>query len=201
MPRPCPVLAEGAAAGAPQAIQVADRWHLWHNLGQAAEREVARHRQCLRVLIPEPAKEEADETEACDDVPLSPWKSDRFANRIRARHATVHAMLEAGHSRRSIGRQLRMAHRTVKSLAAAARPEDLFRRQWQHNRTSTLDEYKPYLDDPWNEGCTNAWKLWEEIVPLGYKGSYGRVSAYIRKKRTSPRPVTAQPPAPRLVTR
>jgi transposase len=94
-----------------------------------------------------------------------------------------------------------MTHRTVNSLADAARPEDLFRGQWQYNRTSALDEYKPYLDDRWNEGCTNAWKLWEEIVPLGYEGSYGIVSAYIRKKRTSPRPVTAQPPAPRLVTR
>jgi transposase len=64
-----------------------------------------------------------------------------------------------------------------------------------------LDEYKPYLDGRWNEGCTNAWKLWEEIVPLGYQGSYGIVSGYIRKKRTSPRPVTAQPPAPRVVTK
>ncbi|WP_385617692.1 transposase [Streptomyces sp. P8-A8] len=94
-----------------------------------------------------------------------------------------------------------MTHRTVKSLADAAKPEDLFRGQWQFNRTSALDEYKPYLDDRWNEGCTNAWKLWKEIVPLGYQGSYGIVSAYIRKKRTSPRLVTAQPPAPRVVTR
>ncbi|MFJ9795894.1 DUF4259 domain-containing protein [Streptomyces sp. NPDC101145] len=94
-----------------------------------------------------------------------------------------------------------MTHRTVKSLADAAKPEDLFRGQWQHNRTSVLDEYKPYLDQRWDEGCTNAWKLWEEIVPLGYRGSYGRVSAYLREKRTSPRPVTAQPPAPRVVAR
>jgi hypothetical protein len=95
-----------------------------------------------------------------------------------------------------------MTHRTVKSLADAERPEDLFRGQWQYNRTSALDEYKPYLDERWDEGCTNAWKLWKEIVPLGYQGSYGIISTCIRKKRTSPpRPVTARPPVPRVVTR
>ncbi|MER7513377.1 ISL3 family transposase [Streptomyces lavendulae] len=191
-----PFFAEGATAGAPQATQVADRWHLWHNLGEAAERAVARHRQCLRVLIPD-REGKAEPPTPPEDKADSPWRSERFANRVRARHATVHALLEAGHSRRSIGRQLNMTHRTVKSLADAAKPEDLFRGQWQYNRTSVLDEYKPYLDERWDEGCTNASKLWEEIVPLGYRGSYGRVSAYLREKRTSPRPVTAQPPAPR----
>lgn len=85
-----------------------------------------------------------------------------------------------------------------KQLADAARPEELFTGQWQ-NRPSILDEYKTYLDDRWNEGFTNAWKLWEEIVPLGYKGSYQRVCAYLHEKRASPRPVAAQPPSPRTV--
>ncbi|MFD3939539.1 ISL3 family transposase [Streptomyces sp. NPDC058611] len=35
--------AEGATVGAPQAVQVADRWHLWHNLSEAAERSIAQH--------------------------------------------------------------------------------------------------------------------------------------------------------------
>ncbi|MEU7466869.1 MULTISPECIES: hypothetical protein [Streptomyces] len=51
-----PFFAEGATAGAPQAVQVADRWHFWHNLSEAAERCVADHRGCLQVLAPDPAQ-------------------------------------------------------------------------------------------------------------------------------------------------
>ncbi|MGW9431337.1 transposase [Streptomyces decoyicus] len=77
-------------------------------------------------------------------------------------------------------------------------PEELFTGQWQ-NRPSVLDDHKPYLDDRWYEGCANTRKLWEEIVPLGYKGSYQQVRAYLHDKRTSPRPVTAPPPSLRTV--
>ncbi|WP_443079467.1 ISL3 family transposase [Streptomyces sp. NBC_01717] len=191
--------AEGATIGAPQAIQVADRWHLWHNLSEAAERCVAQHRSCLGVLAREPA-ESAVAAPPSEQMTGSPWPTGhRFADRIRDRHAIVHTLLASGHSRRSIGRQLHMTHRTVKRLADAATPEDLFQGQWQ-NRPTVLDEYKSYLDDRWNQGCTNAWALWEEIVPFGYKGSYQRVRAYLREKRLSPGPVSARPPTPRTVS-
>ncbi|WP_461091580.1 ISL3 family transposase [Streptomyces incanus] len=194
-----PFFAEGATAGAPQAVQVADRWHLWHNLGEATERCVADHRACLRGTAPEPPHPAAEPDEPVD-TSGSPWPTGhRFADRTRANHAAVHALLAAGHSRRAIQRQLGMTYRTVKLLADATAPEDLFRGQWQ-GRPSVLDEYKPYLDDRWTQGCTNARKAWGEIVPLGYTGSYQRVRAYFRTKRLSTDQVTAPPPSPRTVT-
>ncbi|MFJ2310291.1 hypothetical protein [Streptomyces sp. NPDC087846] len=66
-----------------------------HSRGaQAVERAVARHRQRLRVRIPEPAEEQRVEPTSPEDQ-ASSWQNDRFANRIRARLATVHALLEA----------------------------------------------------------------------------------------------------------
>jgi transposase len=38
----------GASQGAPQAVQVADRWHLLKNLRETVERILSRHHHALR---------------------------------------------------------------------------------------------------------------------------------------------------------
>ena len=189
---------DGGSRGAPDAIQVADRWHLLHNLGEAAEKTVARHRQHLPAAVAALTPPGPPATEP----PAPPaLRGDRTAVRTRSRHAQVHTMLAGGRSVRVIAAQLGLSRNTVRRFARAADPEELLVHDGTGRRPGILDDYQPYLRDRWNAGCTNATQLWHEIRARGYQGGYSHVRDYLAPYRQAARmPAPApRPPKPRKV--
>jgi transposase len=193
--------AEGARAGAPDAIQVADRWHLWHNLAEHAGKAVAGHRGCLTEPDPDPAG-------VPDGLRDVDGRERRLVTRTRERHAAVHELLAAGHSLRSAGRVLGLHRNTVRRFASQPGPDTLLVKAT--TRPSILDPCKPYLGQRWNDGTTCAATLHAEIRAQGWTGGIQAAGRYLRQYRTAdgrdrhaPRltaPTTPAPPKPRQIT-
>src|SRR5262249_10275533 len=172
--------AEGARTGAPEAIQVADRWHLWHNLAGHVEKAVARHRGCL--TGPEPPAEpppEPDLGEAAAAAADQRFEDSALVRRTRERYEAVPALRAQGPGINPIMRNLGLAKETVRRFARAASAEDLLANA-RGRRPSVLDDFKPYLHQRWNAGHTNVLELHAEIAAAGYQGSYATVRFYLQ---------------------
>lgn len=200
--------AEGAREGAPNAQHCADKWHVWHNLGEAVERLVSHHRTLLRDLDePEPVSDPPPEPEPApaEEKPTGLYPPGRFLDRLRDTHAAVRIQAAQGLSQREIARRLGMSRNTVSKYARAASPEALLHGQWQH-RTSKFDPYRPFLEQRIAEGCTTLLQLHRELQEHGVRCSYRALRDYVhplrpRKPSLSGRPPMARPPAPREATR
>jgi transposase len=175
--------AEGARRGAPDALQVADRFHLWQGLGRAVKTCVAVHRDCLR--NPSPSGMLPEATRLASGRPQDdPAPAGRRAERKKAAHALVHELLAQGHSRRAIARHLGWGLNTVLRYANAPRWQDTIREN--QPRPSRLDPYKPYLERRFAEGCTSVTHLHSELVADNALVTYQMVRAHIATLRGAP---------------
>jgi hypothetical protein len=114
--------AQGARDGAPDAIQVADRWHLWHNPGQAVDKTVAAHRACLRDPVtdaPDPPLRIPDPQPPQPDPGPLELPETRLAARTRERYAAVQSRLRERQSIGAIARELPLTRHTVRRFARA----------------------------------------------------------------------------------
>ena len=199
--------AEGARAGAPDAIQVADRWHLWHNLAEHAEKTVVAHRACLKDQDPDPGDTAGQlpgpdpagaEPAAPAPPPAEPdglrdvcGRERPLVTRTRERHAAIWELLAAGHSLSAISRTLGLDRQTVQRFAREPDVAKLLVKAT--SRDSKLDPFKPWINQRWNEGITDAAALYAELQARGWTGSVQAVRRYVRPFRQLP---AAPPPAP-----
>ncbi|MFE2477732.1 ISL3 family transposase [Streptomyces sp. NPDC059389] len=136
--------ADAARAAAPQAMQVADRYHLWANLVSAVEKTVVDHRQCLHTL-PTPLPEADPQWETPDRAPCPAEPTGKMAERRCLHHALVHDLLGQGMSERAVARHLGWSRHTVRRYARAARWQDMMKGP-PRQRASILDPYRSYLE-------------------------------------------------------
>jgi transposase len=202
--------ADGARQGAPQADQVADRWHIYHNLCEHVDKAAARHRSCLGEPSPGqpevPAAPEApqipDLQQAAAGAAARRTEESALAARTRQRYDLVQSLKAQGKGIKPIVRETGLAKGTVRRFYYAETIDELLAKV-KGGRPSVLDEHKPYLHQRWNEGCTNAIQLHDELKERGYKGSYGTIRDYVlpfREAGAAP-PAVPGPPKARDLAR
>jgi transposase len=178
--------AEGARQGAPDAIQVADRWHLLKNLSDVLETLFTHRSSWLR----DGAAPHTGDADAMDDQKMvgeddqSAAQQEVTARRERRvqRYEQVKALQAGGMSLSEIARTLQIARRTVLKYARADRfPERAPRRPGP----ASLQSHDTYLRDRWNAGCHNGSQLWRELRDQGYHGSAKTVLRYLYRWRTN----------------
>jgi hypothetical protein len=196
--------ADGARTGAPDAIQVADRWHLWHNLAQHVEKTVARHYGCLQPPAqpePEPDPEPtavADLAQAAADAAAARVADSRLVERTRQRYDQVQTLHSQGKGIKAIGRELRLARETVRRFVRARTVDELLATARAGSRPSILDGFIEHLHHRYHHGTSSATQLYGEIRQMGYRGSYGTLRNYLRPFKTLRIPPPDVPPAPKV---
>lgn len=155
--------AEAVRRARPAAIQVSDRWHLWHGLARVVETAVAAHGRCWTASGPKRHRI------ARETTTIERW------------HA-VHDLLDQGVGLLDCSRRLVLALNTVKRYSRAPEPDSMRR----------PPQYRPGLVDPYRdhlrarraaEPGVPVTRLFAEIKELGYRGGLNLLYRYLNEGR------------------
>ena len=173
--------AEGAKLGAPDAQQVADRWHLLANLSEALKPFFARKQAQLKALVQKPSETFSEE----EAKQLPPWykgctnskqkRNDAQHQERVERYHKVHELRAQGAEITLIAHQTGLSRHTVYTYLKMEHPPS---RKTGKRSGSVIDLHKEYLVKRWNDGVRNAQQVYREIKEMGYTGSDQPIQRY-----------------------
>ena len=183
--------AQAARRATPDAVQVADRFHLLKNLRDAVLRVFKQHTEVLD-LVPTPT---------VHFQRLTNLRLDRKATKERGREQahklfhSIHALSKKGMKNAQISRTLGIHRHTVeKYLAFKAPPQ----RRHFTKKVSASAPYEDYILKRWKEGCRNAMQIHREIAEQGYPGVYQnvvRITRYLKEQEVLGEPLPDTSPS------
>jgi transposase len=192
------VYASGAQQGAPQAVQVADRWHLLKNLSEALQKVLARHTSALRQAAYAAVGLDAPPASSLAAPPPAPPRPARprkpptlSAQQIwqRTMYQRVRELAAAGWSVAAMAHELKMSKITVRKY----RDMEQFTDRRPLVRVSSVEPYRAFVEQRWAEGCTQVKQVWDELRAQGFGGSYKSVWMFTRGWQPPMLPVEATP--------
>jgi transposase len=161
---------EAASKGAPEAIQIADRWHLVENASGAFLDVVRQNMRAIRAILASTAVDPSVLTSA----ERRQW--DGFQRRKETAEAVIE-LARKGTPIKEIVRQLGLARMTVRRIVRGG-GLDMFR-----TRISSLEPHLAALDAHWRDGCRNGAELWRRLRDQGFMGSRRVVAEWATRRR------------------
>lgn len=189
---------------APNAIEVADRWHLLQNLSPAVEKTCHQHRDCLRKRAEEKTASEVAELPEVTPMLLPPSELPRtqIIERTRHRYEDIHNLLEKRWTISAIARRLNLDRKTVRRFRDTDLDQMLASAR-ERRPNGVLEPFKAYLNVRFTEaqGQVSGTRLFLEIQARGYRGSRQVVRKHLAALRAgTAEPVRADIPSPRKIT-
>jgi len=193
---------DGVRLGAPDAVQVADRFHLLRNVVDALD-QLQRQRRAAGSAafghgVRAPPVATPDPPPPPDPTPESkPGERPRSFRAGPDQWERARALRAQGWSIQAVGRAISLSPKTVRRLLNRATPPP---QEYMHHRRvpRLIEPFLQYLLQRWADGCQNGRQLTREIEQLGYQGKGSSVRWMMARWRP---PKTRGQPKRRLLTR
>ena len=186
-----PGYGHAVARACPEAVQVADRWHLMENASAAFLQAVKQSMRSIRRAL-------AAGTVDPDLLTSAQRRQYEGFLRREADNAAIQRAAASGMSIKEIVRRTGHSRKVVRDVVRGSR-SDVFR-----VRVSSLGAFLPRLDTEWDAGCRNGSELFRRLRSAGYAGSPRVVSEWMTRRRrneTAPSQAMIAPPSARSIAR